>query len=74
MNPYVEVNADVHADSGGPPLLIEAGDVQDTARDILGVELSDMQLRKVPITIVTGLTPRPDHPVTAHQRPTGNEG
>jgi hypothetical protein len=73
MNPYVEADADVLADNGGPPLLIEVSDVRDTAQDVLSAELADIQLRKVPITIVTGLTPRPD-PVTAHHRPTGNEG
>ncbi|KAI9774663.1 MAG: hypothetical protein M1840_002912 [Geoglossum simile] len=54
MNPYVEVDADVHADSGGPPLLIEASDIRGTAQDVLSMELAGMRLRRVPITIVTG--------------------
>jgi len=66
--------ADGHADEGDPPLLIELNDVQDAAQDALGAELVDMRLRKVPITIVTGLNPRQPTQWLSHRGPTDNEG
>ncbi|KAH0565457.1 hypothetical protein GP486_001157 [Trichoglossum hirsutum] len=54
MNLDAEVESTVHADARDPPLLIEVNNARDTVQDVLGAELADMDLRKVPITIVTG--------------------
>ena len=54
MNLDVEADAIVRLDERDPPLLIEVNNDRDTVQDALGAELADMNLKKVPITIVTG--------------------
>ncbi|KAH0536142.1 hypothetical protein FGG08_006964 [Glutinoglossum americanum] len=54
MNLNVDADAVMLTDESDPPLLIEINDARDTMQDALGAELADLNLRKVPITIVTG--------------------